>query len=58
MHELHTSAGMQGTLRSTLASMVLLCWHLIASYFVGSECPDIPLCKRLIAPLAENYPNV
>uniref|UniRef100_A0A914E5Y7 Tetratricopeptide repeat protein 39B n=1 Tax=Acrobeloides nanus TaxID=290746 RepID=A0A914E5Y7_9BILA len=37
--------------------MVLLCWHLIATFFVGGDNPDIPLCKRLLAPLIENYPN-
>lgn len=58
MLELHLAALMKGNLRSPLSSMVLLCWHLIATFFVGGDNPDIPFCKRLLAPLIENYPNV
>ena len=58
MLELHLASLMKGNLRNPLSAMVLLCWHLIATFFVGGDNPDLPLCRRLLAPLIENYPNV
>lgn len=58
MHELHTAAAMHNTLRMFMARLTLICWHLFISYFIGIGQPDIPLCKRLLAPLIRDFPNV
>lgn len=58
MQELHHAANIPNTLRTVMARMTLICWHLFITYFIGAGQPDLPLCKRLLAPLIRDFPNV
>ncbi|VDK47342.1 unnamed protein product [Anisakis simplex] len=51
------SESMNGTLRATLCSMVLLSWHLLADFVVGSANADINICKQLSSSLINSYPE-
>ena len=58
MSELTKSAKMDGTLRSPLAAMVILCHQLVINFLIGADQPNLDLCRQLIQPLANKYPNV
>lgn len=58
MQELNRAAGIPNTLRTVMARLTLICWHLFITYLIGTAQPDLPLCKRLLAPLIRDYPNV
>ncbi|KAI6226206.1 hypothetical protein M3Y99_01320300 [Aphelenchoides fujianensis] len=57
MQQLHAAASITGTLRTVMARLVLLAWHLFVTYFIGAGSPDLPLCERLLKPLARDFPN-
>ncbi|KAH7723088.1 Protein C32D5.6 [Aphelenchoides avenae] len=57
MTELMLAAEMQHTLRGPLVSLSLLAWNLVVTYLVGVGQPDLDLCRRLLRPLIQNYPN-
>ncbi|KAI6196619.1 hypothetical protein M3Y94_01131000 [Aphelenchoides besseyi] len=57
MKQLHGAATITGTLRTVMARLVLLAWHLFVTYFIGAGQPDLRLCERLLIPLARDFPN-
>uniref|UniRef100_A0A1I7ZRX6 Tetratricopeptide repeat protein 39B n=1 Tax=Steinernema glaseri TaxID=37863 RepID=A0A1I7ZRX6_9BILA len=57
MMELHGSLALNGTLRNPMCRLVLLLWHLIASFLVGMGEPDVPLCRQILEPMLQNYPQ-
>lgn len=58
MQELNHAAEIPNTLRTVMARLTLVSWHLFVTYFIGAGQPDLPLCKRLLTPLIRDYPNV
>ncbi|CAO4365651.1 unnamed protein product [Caenorhabditis nigoni] len=57
MRDLQHVASMTGTLCSPLAKMVLLTWHLIASFVLGTGQPDLEVCKRIMPGLTHLWPR-
>lgn len=58
MMELQFAALIPNTLRTTMAALSLLSWHLFVTYVIGIGQPDLALCRKLLQPLTERYPNV
>lgn len=44
-------------MRQFLSSFMLLGYHLLLSFFVGSSECDLDLCKRILDEKLEKYPN-
>ena len=44
-------------MRQFLASFILLGYHLLLSFFVGSSECDLQLCKRILDEKLEEYPD-
>lgn len=57
LQQLSAGSLMQDSLRGPLCSLVLLSWHLIFNYVVGTGDSDLDLCRNLLQPLRNNYPK-
>lgn len=58
MRELESGAVFDLTLRAPMCSTVLLAWHLVGVYVLGTGDGDIKLCERLLNTLLTKYPKV
>ncbi|WKX92947.1 hypothetical protein Q1695_010740 [Nippostrongylus brasiliensis] len=57
MRELHRCAAVTNSIFASFAVIILVSWHLIASYMFGTGHADLPLCHRLMPTLMSKYPK-
>lgn len=58
LRELNIGSSMGDSLRGPLCSLILLSWHLIFNYVIGTGDSDLEMCRKLLQPLIRNYPKV
>ncbi|CAI5442073.1 unnamed protein product [Caenorhabditis angaria] len=57
MRDLHHVSAMTHTLYSPLAKMILLTWHLVACFVLGTGQPDLRVCHQILPGLSIMWPN-
>ncbi|CAB3411270.1 unnamed protein product [Caenorhabditis bovis] len=57
MRDLHHVASMTNTLYSPLAKLILLTWHLVACFVLGTGQPDLKVCNQLMPSITHMWKN-
>lgn len=57
MADICQAASMTGTLYSPMCKMVLMTWHLIACYVLGTGKADLRICNQIMPSLIQMWPN-